>query len=155
MQKITIIAEAGINHNGSIKKAFQLVDVAKKANADFVKFQTYKTNNLVLPNAKKAKYQMGRSNENQFQMLKNSELSYGEFYRLYQYTKKKKIKYDYVVELMCTNPLKISYDIDRVIKKIFPKNEEIGNWMGKRGQVGKMMPKKLLRKKITKFKDLL
>ena len=44
---------------------------------------------------------------------------------------------------------------DRVIKKMFPKNEEIGNWMGKRGQVGKMMPKKLLRKKITKFKDLL
>ena len=44
---------------------------------------------------------------------------------------------------------------DRVIKKMFPKNEETGNWMGKRGQVGKMMPKKLLRKKITKFKDLL
>ncbi len=44
---------------------------------------------------------------------------------------------------------------DRVIKKMFPKNEEIGNWMGKRGQVGKMLPKKLLRKKLTKFKDLL
>lgn len=93
MQKIIIIAEAGINHNGSIKKAFQLVDIAKKANADFVKFQTYKTNNLVLPNAKKAKYQIGKSNENQFQMLKKSELSYDEFYRLYQYAKKKKIKF--------------------------------------------------------------
>ena len=44
---------------------------------------------------------------------------------------------------------------DLVIKKLFPKNEEISYWMGKRGQVGKMMPKKLLRKKITKFKDLL
>ena len=38
MKKITVIAEAGINHNGSIKKAFQLVDVAKKSNADFVNF---------------------------------------------------------------------------------------------------------------------
>ena len=44
---------------------------------------------------------------------------------------------------------------NRVIKKMFPKNEEIGNWMGKRGQVGKMLPKKLLGKKLTKFKDLL
>jgi hypothetical protein len=44
---------------------------------------------------------------------------------------------------------------DIVIKKIFPKDEEISFWMGKRGQVGKMGPKKLLRKKITKFEDLL
>ena len=53
MNTIKVIAEAGINHNGSIKKAFQLVDVAKKSNADFVKFQTYKTSNLVISNAKK------------------------------------------------------------------------------------------------------
>ena len=92
MKKITVIAEAGINHNGSIKKAFQLVDVAKKSNADFVKFQTYKTNNLLMTDAKKAKYQVNQSNENQFQMLKKSELSFEEFYRLYQYTKKKKNK---------------------------------------------------------------
>jgi len=44
---------------------------------------------------------------------------------------------------------------DVVIKKMFPKNEEISYWVGKRGQVGKMMPKKILRKKITNFKDLL
>ncbi len=44
---------------------------------------------------------------------------------------------------------------DGVIKKMFPKNEEISDWMGKRGQVGKLIPKKLLRKKLTKFKDLL
>ena len=44
---------------------------------------------------------------------------------------------------------------DTVIKKIFAKDEEISFWMGKRGQVGKMAPKKLLRKKITKFEDLL
>jgi len=44
---------------------------------------------------------------------------------------------------------------DAVIKKMFPKNEEISYWVGKRGQVGKIMPKKILRKKITKFEDLL
>ena len=44
---------------------------------------------------------------------------------------------------------------DVVVKKLFPKNEEISYWMGKRGQVGKIMPKKILRKKITKFEDLL
>ena len=93
MKKITVIAEAGINHNGSIKKAFQLVDIAKNSNADFVKFQTYRTNNLVMTNAKKAKYQVNQFSENQFQMLKKSELSFEEFYRLYNYTKKKKIKF--------------------------------------------------------------
>ena len=44
---------------------------------------------------------------------------------------------------------------DVIIKKMFPKNEEISYWVGKRGQVGKIMPKKILRKKITKFEDLL
>ena len=43
---------------------------------------------------------------------------------------------------------------DAVIKKMFPKNEDINHWMGKRGQVGKTMPNKILRKKITKFEDL-
>ena len=89
MSKIKIIAEAGINHNGSIAKAFQLVDIAKKTNADFVKFQTYKTKNLLLSDAKKAKYQVNSFKENQFAMLKKSELSYENFYKLYQYTKKK------------------------------------------------------------------
>ena len=44
---------------------------------------------------------------------------------------------------------------DVIIKKIFPKNEDITFWVGKRGQVGKMLPKKLLKKKMTKFEDLL
>ena len=44
---------------------------------------------------------------------------------------------------------------DVIIKKIFPKNEDITFWLGKRGQVGKMLPKKLLKKKMTKFEDLL
>ena len=51
--KITIIAEAGGNHNGSIKKAYKLVDIAKKAGADYVKFQTFKAETLVSKNAPK------------------------------------------------------------------------------------------------------
>ena len=85
-----IIAEAGINHNGNVERAFRLVDIAKRCNADFVKFQTYKTNNLVLKNAKKAKYQWSKKNENQYDMLKKSELSFENFYKIYQYAKKKK-----------------------------------------------------------------
>ena len=55
--KIIIIAEAGGNHNGSLKKAYKLVDIAKKACADYVKFQTFKAETLVSKNAPKAKYQ--------------------------------------------------------------------------------------------------
>ena len=53
--KIIIIAEAGGNHNGSIKNAYKLVDIAKKAGADYVKFQTFKAETLVSKNAPKAK----------------------------------------------------------------------------------------------------
>ena len=89
MNTIKVIAEAGINHNGSIKKAFQLVDVAKKSNADFVKFQTYKTSNLVISNAKKAQYQINQSKENQFQMLKNPNLVLRSFIDYTNILKKK------------------------------------------------------------------
>ena len=55
--KILIIAEAGINHNGSLKKAKKLVDIAKWAGADIVKFQTFDANEIVTKSAKKANYQ--------------------------------------------------------------------------------------------------
>ena len=55
--KTKIIAEIGVNHNGSLKKAYKLIDKAKKSGADFVKFQIFKTNHLVTKLAKKAKYQ--------------------------------------------------------------------------------------------------
>ena len=53
-RKVLIIAEAGVNHNGSIKLAKKLIDVAANANADIVKFQTFKAENLVTKNAKKS-----------------------------------------------------------------------------------------------------
>ena len=75
--KTLIIAEAGVNHNGDLEIAKSLIEVAKNAGADFVKFQTFKANQLVTKKAPKARYQVGVSDtgETQFEMLKNLELS--------------------------------------------------------------------------------
>ena len=58
---VFIIAEAGVNHNGSIELAKELIDVAVKSGADAVKFQTFKTENLVSKKANKAEYQKATS----------------------------------------------------------------------------------------------
>jgi N,N'-diacetyllegionaminate synthase len=73
---VFIIAEAGVNHNGSLDLAKRLVDVAVDAGADAVKFQTFKTENLVSRNAKKADYQKETTDtsESQFDMIKKLEL---------------------------------------------------------------------------------
>ena len=75
--KTLIIAEAGVNHNGDLEIAKSLIEVAKNAGADFVKFQTFKANQLVTKKAPKARYQVEVSDtgETQFEMLKNLELS--------------------------------------------------------------------------------
>ncbi len=93
-EKITIIAEAGVNHNGDIKIARQLIDAASKAGADFVKFQTFKTEYLVSKEAKKAEYQaknVKNSDLSQFGMLKNLEMSEQMHLELLDYCKKRKI----------------------------------------------------------------
>ena len=56
-QKVCIIAEAGINHNGSIKEAIRLIKVAKTTKADFIKFQIFKSENVATEHAKKSSYQ--------------------------------------------------------------------------------------------------
>ncbi len=76
-RRTLIIAEAGVNHNGSIDLAKQLIDVAAEAGVDFVKFQTFKTEKLVSKAAAKADYQVentGDAAESQFQMIKKLEL---------------------------------------------------------------------------------
>ena len=72
-----IIAEAGVNHNGDIKLAKQLVDAAVQAGADAVKFQTFKAGNLVTKEAQQASYQTQNTGveESQYDMLKRLELS--------------------------------------------------------------------------------
>ena len=93
--KITLIAEAGVNHNGSIIIAKKLVDIAKEANSSFVKFQTFKAENLVTIHAPKAKYQKisSKNNETHFEMLKKLELNYNDHINLIDYCNKKKNKF--------------------------------------------------------------
>lgn len=88
MKKSTfIIAEAGVNHNGDIKLAKQLIDAAVDAGVDAVKFQTWKTELLVTECAEMADYQKQNTqqDESQFQMLKRLELSYDNFSELKAY----------------------------------------------------------------------
>ena len=91
-----IIAEAGVNHNGSISTAKKLIDAAVEANADFVKFQTFSAESLVTKNANKATYQsknLGDQNISHYEMLKNLELSNQDFIALNEYSKSRGIKF--------------------------------------------------------------
>lgn len=96
MNKTIIIAEAGVNHNGSIDTAKQLVNVAVDAGVDYIKFQTFKARNLVSANAAKAEYQKQNTqnaDETQLAMLKQLELSYEEQLALVDYCKARHIKF--------------------------------------------------------------
>ena len=76
MNRTIIIAEAGVNHNGDMNIAHRLIDAAADAGVDYVKFQTFKTENLVSSDAPTAEYQKSATNEtSQFAMLKRLELS--------------------------------------------------------------------------------
>ena len=88
---ITIIAEAGVNHNGSIDTARKMIDAAVDAGADLVKFQTFKAEDLVIRSAKKAEYQKESSGieESQFNMLKKLELDRAAHEELIQYCEQK------------------------------------------------------------------
>ncbi len=95
MDRIIIIAEAGQNHNGKLKLAYKLVDVAKKCGADFVKFQTSIPKLHISKFAEKANYQIKnwQKRGNQLQMLQKLSLTYNDFKKLKKYCKKKKIKF--------------------------------------------------------------
>tara|TARA_B100000035_G_C21034686_1_gene570240 strand:+ start:2960 stop:3955 length:996 start_codon:yes stop_codon:yes gene_type:complete len=90
---VFIIAEAGVNHNGSIELARKMVDTASKAGADAIKFQTFKAEKLVTRYAEKADYQRDASDENELQisMLKKLELNIEDHRKLISYCNEKKI----------------------------------------------------------------
>jgi N,N'-diacetyllegionaminate synthase len=90
-----IIAEAGVNHNGDLTLAKKLIEVAAKAGADFVKFQTFKADKLVQKNAEKAKYQKLNENDNgsQFEMLKKLELTVDDHFELIDHCQECGIKF--------------------------------------------------------------
>jgi len=92
---VLIIAEAGVNHNGSLILAKELVDVAKECGADIVKFQSFKSSNLVIKDTKKAEYQSINTNneDSQLEMLSKLELTYEEQLDLKNYCIRKNIEF--------------------------------------------------------------
>ena len=96
MNHTIIIAEAGVNHNGSIELAKLLIDEAVESGVDYIKFQTFKSENLVTRTAKQADYQkknIGDSDNSQYNMLKELELSEEQHFELIEYCNKKGIKF--------------------------------------------------------------
>jgi len=93
MHPCFIIAEAGVNHNGNVDLAMQLIDAAARAGVDAVKFQTFHADNVVTSTAEKADYQKSTttSNESQYEMIKNLELSDDIFWELSEYADRKGI----------------------------------------------------------------
>ena len=93
---VLIIAEAGVNHNGSLELAKQLIDKAVEAGVDIIKFQTFKSEKLVSKAAKKAEYQqrnIGKKDEGQLAMLKKLELSQADHEELIAYCDEKGIRF--------------------------------------------------------------
>ena len=112
---VFIIGEAGVNHNGNIVLAKQLIDVAVEAGVDAVKFQTWKTDLLVTKEAKQAEYQIENTQieESQYDMLKRLELSYDDFRELKLYCDKKNITF------LSTPDEPISADFLKKLQDIF------------------------------------
>ena len=104
MKHVLIIAEAGVNHNGSIEMAKQLIDAAAIAGVDYVKFQTFKAEKLVTKEAKQAEYQQrNAADDSQYAMLKKLELSQAQHEELVSYCKQKGVRF-----------LSIAFDLESI-----------------------------------------
>jgi len=123
--KTLIIAEAGVNHNGKIKIAKKLIDIACQSGVDIIKFQTFITKQLLTKKAPKAVYQKKLTNkkESQFEMIKRLELSKNDHIKLIQYCKNKNIEF-------LSTPFdipSIDFLISLKLKKIKIPSSEINN----------------------------
>jgi len=124
VNKVIIIAEAGVNHNGSLDLAKLLVDKAIEARADIVKFQTFKSEKLVSKSAKQAEYQqknIGKPGGSQLDMLKKLELSPEDHKELISYCNEKGIRF-----------LSTAFDLDSVE---FLHSLNLGLWKIPSGEV--------------------
>jgi len=124
MNRVIIIAEAGVNHNGSLDLAKLLIDKAVDAGADIIKFQTFKSEKLVSKVAKQAEYQqinMGQQGGSQLDMLKKLELSQEDHQELMAYCKEKGIRF-----------LSTAFDMDSVD---FLHSLKLGLWKIPSGEV--------------------
>ena len=140
MKKVFIIAEAGVNHNGNMELAYKLVDAAKEAGVDAVKFQVFKAEKVISKSTKMADYQKENLKENisQLDMVKKLELSYEDFIKINEYCKEKGIMFmatpfdndslDFLVDTLKVDVLKIgSGDLNNYpfLEKVALKNKEI------------------------------
>ena len=119
MSKVVVIAEAGVNHNGSLEEAKKLALCAKNAGVDYIKYQTFIASELVCENAKKADYQNNndKSSKTQLEMLEKLNLTFDEFIELRKYCKEIDIKFmttafdlkslDFIVNELKVDTLKI------------------------------------------------
>ena len=118
MSKTLVIAEIGVNHNGNFKKAKELVAQASKCGADIVKFQIFKTEEIVTKKVKKTKYQLEKKDKNifQYKMLKKLELNEQSFFKLKKLCKKYRVEF-------CAS----CFDLDSLylLKKLNPKRIKI------------------------------
>ncbi|MBH1942477.1 N-acetylneuraminate synthase [Mobilitalea sibirica] len=123
MKKVLVIAEAGVNHNGSLTLAKELVDKAVIAGADIIKFQTFIAKNLASKFAAKAEYQKQhtKASEIQLEMLKKLELSFDEFEALSEYCEEKGIEF-----------LSTAFDFDSID---FLKNLNMKRWKIPSGEI--------------------
>lgn len=123
--KCLIIAEAGVNHNGKLDLALRLCDAAKEAGADVVKFQTWKTENLITRNVDQADYQKNNTGktESQFDMLKKLELSHSDFKVIKQHCDKIGILFASTAD----EPESLDFLIDLGIPFIKVGSGDIGN----------------------------
>lgn len=122
-KSVLIIAEAGVNHNGDIGLAKELIDLAVEAGVDIVKFQTFKSENLVTKTAAMAGYQVENTGkeDSQLAMLKKLELQDNEFKELQRYCVEKKIRF-----------FSTGFDIESLI---FLKSLNMGLWKVPSGEI--------------------